>query len=93
MTIETDHSFPPGATLEEELEARGMTFRQLAAQLGRTPRFVGELIRGKRPLTAEVALELERTLPGGPSARFWLNLEVGHRLRVAQQRRANRQTA
>ena len=79
-------AIPPGEFLREELEARGMTQRSLADQMGRSARAVGEVIRGRRPITPGLALDLERAL--GASAEFWLNLEARYQLALLRQRSA-----
>lgn len=79
-------AIPPGETLAEEIEARGMTQRELAAKIGRPPQAVNEIIRGKKTITAETALALEDALDG-ISAKFWLNLQADYDLTLARQRR------
>jgi len=65
--------FPPGDFLKEELQERGLTQAQLAFILGRPLKLVNEIINGKKQITAQTALQLERAL--GIPARSWLNLE------------------
>ena len=74
----------PGEILEEELEARGMSQKELAARLGRPPQIVNEIVRGKKAITPETALGLERVL--GITASFWVNLEATYRLTLARNR-------
>ena len=80
----SDLAIPPGELLAEELEARGMTQRDLARQTGRPPQAINEIIKGRKRITAETALGLERAL--GTPARFWLNLESGYQLAKARLR-------
>jgi addiction module HigA family antidote len=68
---------PPGETLMEAIEMRGMTQTDLAARTGRTPKLINEIIKGKAPITADTALQLERVL--GVSAEFWNNRERQYR--------------
>lgn len=82
---ETDAIIPPGELLEEELETRGMTQKQLAAQMGRPVQAINEIVRGKKALTADTALDLERVL--GIPARLWVNLEASYRLALAKAKR------
>lgn len=79
----TDAVVPPGELLAEELQARGMTQKQLAEQMGRPPQVVNEIIRGKKAITAHTALQLAQAL--GTSAEFWMNLEAGYQLARARQ--------
>ncbi|MXX19782.1 MAG: HigA family addiction module antidote protein [Dehalococcoidia bacterium] len=80
--IETNVAIPPGEHLEEELEARGMTQRALAELLGRPPQMISEVIRAKKAVTADFALELEGAL--GIPAHVWMNLEANYRLAKAR---------
>lgn len=80
----TDAVIPPGEILEEELAARGMTQKELAHQMGRPVQTVNEIVRGKRALTAETALDLERVL--GIEAGLWVRLEGEYRLALARQK-------
>ncbi len=81
---ESDLAIPPGFTIQEELEARGMSQRELARRMGRPEQAVSELVHGKKALTAETALQLEREL--GIPAYLWLRLESTYRLTLARQR-------
>ena len=65
----------PGAMLLEEfLAPLGMTQRDLAARLGVSYPRINELIHGKRGVTPDTALRLERLF--GMEAQFWLNLQL-----------------
>lgn len=61
---------PPGATLADLLEERGIRQNELAVRMGVTPKFINELIAGKITISPQMALALERTL--GLPADFWL---------------------
>ncbi|WP_439750001.1 helix-turn-helix transcriptional regulator, partial [Ileibacterium valens] len=50
---------PPGETLKELIEDRGMTQKELADRLDVSPKHVSELINGKVGLTEKIALKLE----------------------------------
>ena len=84
--VETDAIIPPGEVLKEELEARGLTQKQLAARMSRPVQMVSELCRGKRELTPKTALGLERVL--GIAAHIWLGLETDYRLKLERHRLA-----
>jgi HTH-type transcriptional regulator/antitoxin HigA len=77
-----DIAIPPGEYLAEELAARAITQKELAASMGRPANVINEIVKGKKSITAETALQLEQALPG-ISARFWLNLETDYQLTVA----------
>jgi len=59
--------------LEEFLKPLGITQTELAAKLGVSFPRLNEIIRGKRGVTPDTALRLERVL--GMSAGFWLGLQ------------------
>lgn len=73
LTFEPDYFSPPGETLEDALEERGMTLAQLAECSGLSPTAVEEVICGRGAITPAMAQNLERVL--GISARFWITRE------------------
>jgi HTH-type transcriptional regulator/antitoxin HigA len=77
-----DIAIPPGEYLGEELEARGISQKELAKRMGRPLNAINEIINGKKAITAETALQLEEVMPEIP-ARFWLNLETDYQLTKA----------
>ena len=81
-----DVAVPPGEYLEEEIEARGISQKELARRMGRPVNTINEIINGKKAITAETALQLEAVMPEIP-ARFWLNLETDHQLTKASMKR------
>ena len=74
-----DIAIPPGEYLAEEIEARGITQKELAKRMGRPLNAINEIIKGKKAITAETALQLESVMPEIP-ARFWLSLETDYQL-------------
>ena len=77
-----DIAIPPGEYLAEEIEARGLSQKELARQMGRPLNAINEIINGKKAITANTALQLEEVMPEIP-ARFWLNLETDYQLTKA----------
>lgn len=78
--------FHPGEILLEEfLRPGNMTQAALAHKLGWTRARLNELIKGKRDMTAESALDLARVL--GTSAKLWMNLQATYDLVKASRRR------
>jgi antitoxin HigA-1 len=73
----------PGETLREELEVRGVSARVLALKLRLPANRVTEIINGKRGISAETALRLGRYF--GNSTQFWINLQAGYDLAVAER--------
>jgi addiction module HigA family antidote len=65
---------PGEMLLEEFLKPLGLTQVELADRLGVSYPRVNELVRGKRDMTPDTALRLERLL--GVEAQFWLNLQL-----------------
>ncbi len=63
----------PGETLAEELEARGIALDDFAEITGYPVRSLETIIRGERPITADLAAVLEETL--SVPAQFWINLQ------------------
>ncbi len=72
----------PGITLEEVIIEKGISQRELALRLNRTPKFVNEIINGRAPITPETAFKLEMVL--GVSAEVWINLQNGFDISIAQ---------
>jgi addiction module HigA family antidote len=78
--------FHPGEILLEEfLEPAGMTQTQFAERIGWTRARLNELVRGKRGITADAALDLAETL--GTTPKLWMNLQATYDLDRAEKRR------
>ncbi len=63
----------PGMVLQDELEEIGITQSALAAHIGVVPKTINEICRGKRGISADMAVKLSQAL--GASPNFWLNLQ------------------
>ena len=72
---------PPGETLRELLEERGIPQAELALRMGRPRKTISEIINGKAALTHETALQLELVL--GVPADFWNSRERIYRAYLA----------
>ena len=66
-----DFVTPPGESLQDTIDALGMTQTELAQRIGRHKKTVNEIIKGKQKITPETALQLEKAL--GVPASFWNN--------------------
>ena len=78
--------FHPGEILIEAfLNPAGITQTAFAKKLGWTRARLNELIKGKRGITAEAALDLAAAL--GTSAKLWMNLQATYDLDLAVKRR------
>jgi addiction module HigA family antidote len=79
--------FHPGEMLLEEfIEPNGWTQAYVADELGWTKAKLNELIKGKRGITADSALDLAEFL--GTSAKIWMNLQATYDLDQAKKKRA-----
>jgi addiction module HigA family antidote len=73
----------PGEILADELAELEKTPTELARLLHVPANRISQLIAGKRSLTADTALRLEKWL--GVSAAFWMNLQKRYELDIARQ--------
>ena len=69
---------PPGATIKEQLNDRGMSQKEFAARMDMSEKHISKLINGEVQLTPETAVRLEIVL--GVPAKFWFSLfhELAH---------------
>ena len=74
----------PGEHLAEQLEQLGMSAAELGRQLGVPTDRITAILHGQRAITGDTALRLGRFF--GNSPQFWLDLQVGYELRVAEQK-------
>ncbi len=74
----------PGVTLYEDfMEPRGLSANGLARALDIPQNRVSDIVRGRRGISADTALRLERAF--GVSAAFWVNLQSHYELEVAER--------
>jgi len=79
MAKHPKNPFHPGEMLLEEfLIPMGMSQAEFSRQLGWTKARLNELVRGKRGITAESALDLAEAL--GTSPKLWMNLQATYDL-------------
>lgn len=71
----------PGELIKDELRERNMSQKQLAIQSGIKPSVLNETINGKRAISLNVAVALEKVL--GIPADYWMNLQMQYNLDVA----------
>ena len=74
--------------MEEFLKPLGMTNYRLAKEIAVPPQRIGEIIAGRRTITADTDLRLCRFF--GLSDGWWLRLQVDHDLRVAKAKLAGK---
>ena len=78
--------FHPGEILLEEfLEPGGISQTAFAETVGWSRARLNELIKGKRGVTADTALDLAEAL--GTSPKVWMNLQATWELAQAERRR------
>lgn len=77
--MRTTDPIHPGITLLEDfMEPLGLSANKLAETLGVPQNRISDIVRGRRGITADTALRLEKAF--GVSAQFWLNLQQSHDL-------------
>ncbi|MBW1719201.1 MAG: HigA family addiction module antidote protein [Deltaproteobacteria bacterium] len=70
----------PGEILREDfMEPLGISINRLSRDLSVPPNRISEIVNGKRSITADTALRLQRYF--GIEAQFWLNLQTEYNLR------------
>src|SRR3990167_3995486 len=79
-----DRVSPPGDTLADILDERGMTQAELAERTGRPLKTINEIIKGKAAITSETAIQFERVF--GTTAEFWSQREANYRAYLARQK-------
>lgn len=71
----------PGEFLAELIAELNITQAQLAREIGVSPMRISHVVKGARPVTADIALRLGRYF--GQSAQYWLNLQARYDLDCA----------
>jgi len=75
----------PGEILREDfMEPLDISINQLARDLSVPPNRISEIVNGKRSISADTALRLQRYF--GVEAQFWLNLQTEHDLRMMKRK-------
>ena len=68
----------PGEMIKDELKERHITQKRLAAEMGIAASVLSEIINGKRSISTNVALGLEKALD--IPAEIWMNLQTQYDL-------------
>ncbi|PIP42372.1 MAG: addiction module antidote protein, HigA family [Desulfobacterales bacterium CG23_combo_of_CG06-09_8_20_14_all_51_8] len=75
----------PGEILREDfMEPMGISMNHLSRDIAVPPNRISEIVNGKRGITADTALRLERYF--GVEAQFWLNLQSEYDLRIMKRK-------
>lgn len=72
----------PGEFLDEILSEMGVSQAEFARAIGISPMRISHVIKGTRPVTAELALLFGRALDQSPQ--YWLNLQASYDLKTAE---------
>jgi HTH-type transcriptional regulator / antitoxin HigA len=83
-----DFVTPPGETLQQTIDALGMTKTELAGRIDRTSKNIIDIIKHGAPITPDTAMALEKAL--GVPASFWNNRERRYREALAKQEERQR---
>lgn len=78
-----DFATAPGVTLQDSLNALGMSQSELAERTGISQKTINQIIKAEEPLTHRTALALEKVLR--VPAHFWLKMESQYREHLARK--------
>ena len=73
----------PGVFLKEILDELGISQNAFAQAIGVSPMRVSHVIKGARPVTAELALLFGKAFGQTPS--YWMNLQTSYDLKIAEK--------
>ncbi|MDY0220684.1 MAG: HigA family addiction module antitoxin [Desulfobacterium sp.] len=75
----------PGEILREDfMDTQFISINKLAQDLFVPPNRISEIVNGKRSITTDTALRLQRYF--GVEAQFWLNLQTEYNLRMMKRK-------
>ncbi len=77
----------PGEILKDELNARGIIKKDFALQIDMQPTMLSEIINGKRSITADIAILLEKALD--IPASYWMNFQSQYEIDIARIKEKN----
>lgn len=72
----------PGEMIKDEIEYRGISQKDLAAEIGIPASVLNAVLNGKRAVTTEYALLLEAAL--GIDADIWLRMQADYNKQIAK---------
>lgn len=73
----------PGIFLKEILDELGISQNAFAKAIGVSPMRISHVIKGTRPVTAELALLFGKVF--GQTPAYWMNLQTGYDLKAAEK--------
>ncbi|HUW04664.1 MAG TPA: HigA family addiction module antitoxin [Williamwhitmania sp.] len=77
----------PGEVLKDELDSRNIKQKEFAHDIGTSPTILNEILKGKRNITADIALHLEAQLE--IPADFWMKLQSQYDIDLARIKQRN----
>ena len=81
--LTTDVLLHPGEVLADELIAREIRQKEFAQKIKIQPPHLNDLLKGKRHVSARIAIKLEKEF--GIDAGYWLRLQMSYDLAVARK--------
>ncbi|ABQ24628.1 HigA family addiction module antitoxin [Geotalea uraniireducens] len=73
----------PGVFLKEILDELGMSQNAFAHAIGVSPMRISHVIKGSRPVTAELAVLFGKVFSQTPT--YWMNLQTSYDLKTAEK--------
>ena len=86
-SVKTNTVLHPGSVIADELEGRGILKKDFAWKIGLQPSHLSDLLKGKRHVSAKLALKLEKLL--GIEADLWLRLQMDYDFSIAKKELQN----
>mgnify|MGYP003999476695 FL=1 len=77
----------PGTLILDEIKASNIKQKDLAIEIGVLPTFLNEIIKGKRAITADFAILLEKALE--IPADFWMRFQSQYEIDKARLKKKN----
>jgi len=81
----------PGEFLKEILDELGISQAVFARAIGLSAMRISHVVKGKRPVTAEMALLFGKAF--GQTPQYWINLQAAYDLKTAEKVIGNRRLA
>ncbi len=73
----------PGEFLKEIIDELGVSQAEFARTVGLSAMRISHVIKGQRPVTAEMALLFAKAF--GQTPQYWINLQAAYDLKIAEK--------
>lgn len=83
VSVVSNHATHPGVLLKEEIEYRQLSKSKTAQDLGLKPGHLSEIFKGKRNISAQLAVKLQQVLK--IPAENWLTLQMQYDLAIVRK--------